>query len=154
VDLHIRFKINSPKVIHENFDDEVVIVNLDTGNYYSFDKAAAGIWALIESNASVSEVIQHAVETCQGDRPDIEKALCSFIKRLQEEQLIIPLDAQAGAVAKPAGAQVSARSNTEKPVFKAPGMQKFTDMQDLLLLDPIHEVDEKGWPFTKEDLPL
>ncbi len=26
-------------------------------------------------------------------------------------------------------------------------MNKYTDMQDLLLLDPIHEVDEtKGWP--------
>jgi hypothetical protein len=25
-------------------------------------------------------------------------------------------------------------------------LQKFTDMQDLLLLDPIHEVDESGWP--------
>jgi hypothetical protein len=25
-------------------------------------------------------------------------------------------------------------------------LQKYTDMADLLLLDPIHEVDEQGWP--------
>jgi hypothetical protein len=28
-------------------------------------------------------------------------------------------------------------------------LQKFTDMQELLLLDPIHEVDERGWPHRK-----
>ena len=150
----IRFKINTPKVIHENFDDEVVIINLDTGNYYSFDKIGAGVWDLLEAGASIAEVIQRAVETYQGERTEIEKTLHVFIEDLQKEQLIIPLDAQASIAAKPAAAQASVQSNAEKPVFKAPGMQKFTDMQDLLLLDPIHEVDEKGWPFTKEDLPL
>jgi hypothetical protein len=28
-------------------------------------------------------------------------------------------------------------------------LNKYTDMQDLLLLDPIHEVDAAGWPSTK-----
>lgn len=28
----MRFQINAPKVIHEAFDDEVVIVNLGNGN--------------------------------------------------------------------------------------------------------------------------
>jgi len=35
--------------------------------------------------------------------------------------------------------------------FEKPKLQKFTDMQDLLLLDPIHEVDEAGWPHTRND---
>jgi hypothetical protein len=30
--------------------------------------------------------------------------------------------------------------------FEAPVLQKYTDMQDLLLLDPIHDTDETGWP--------
>ena len=34
----------------------------------------------------------------------------------------------------------------EKTQFEFPIIEKFTDMQELLLLDPIHEVDEKGWP--------
>jgi hypothetical protein len=32
--------------------------------------------------------------------------------------------------------------------FEKPGLQKYSDMQDLLLLDPIHEVDEMGWPHA------
>jgi hypothetical protein len=29
-----------------------------------------------------------------------------------------------------------------------PVLDKYTDMQELLLLDPIHEVDDAGWPHT------
>jgi hypothetical protein len=32
--------------------------------------------------------------------------------------------------------------------FTHPQLQKYTDMQELLLLDPIHEVEESGWPAT------
>jgi hypothetical protein len=31
--------------------------------------------------------------------------------------------------------------------FHAPVLQVYSDMQDLLLLDPIHEVDATGWPM-------
>jgi hypothetical protein len=31
--------------------------------------------------------------------------------------------------------------------------ERFTDMGDLLLLDPVHDVeDEKGWPHPKRDV--
>jgi hypothetical protein len=34
--------------------------------------------------------------------------------------------------------------------FTQPVLEVYTDMQDLLLLDPIHEVDEEaGWPSPK-----
>jgi hypothetical protein len=26
---------------------------------------------------------------------------------------------------------------------------KYSDMEDLIMLDPIHEVDESGWPHPK-----
>ena len=38
-----------------------------------------------------------------------------------------------------------------KPDFQEPALQKYTDMEDLLLLDPIHEVDDTGWPNPKPD---
>ena len=38
----------------------------------------------------------------------------------------------------------------EKPIFQAPSLQKYTDMEEMLALDPIHEVDEEmGWPSAK-----
>jgi hypothetical protein len=29
-----------------------------------------------------------------------------------------------------------------------PLIEKFTDMEDLLLLDPVHDVDARGWPHA------
>ena len=30
--------------------------------------------------------------------------------------------------------------------YQAPSLEKYSDLQDLLLIDPIHEADESGWP--------
>jgi hypothetical protein len=33
--------------------------------------------------------------------------------------------------------------------YTKPVLNKYTDMQQLLLADPLHEVQEAGWPHTK-----
>jgi len=43
-------------------------------------------------------------------------------------------------------------TSAERPPFTKPELHKFTDMQDLLLFDPIHEVDESGWPNVGLDI--
>jgi hypothetical protein len=30
--------------------------------------------------------------------------------------------------------------------FQPPLFEKFTDMEAMLLLDPVHDVDDEGWP--------
>ena len=40
-----------------------------------------------------------------------------------------------------------------KAVFQTPTLNADSDMEDLLLLDPIHDVDEKGWPQAKPTSP-
>jgi hypothetical protein len=139
--------MNTPKVVHEAFDDhEVVIINLDTGSYYSLDKVGADIWNLIESGASVSEIIQEFTRRYEPNGINIEDAVSLFIQELSHEQLIVAHSRERLAEAQLEGATVNPR-----PHFQAPILQKYTDMQDLLLLDPIHEVDETGWPKLKED---
>ena len=34
-DNYDRLKINEPNIVHENIDGETIILNLDTGNYYT-----------------------------------------------------------------------------------------------------------------------
>ena len=36
----------------------------------------------------------------------------------------------------------------ERVPFVAPSFTTFTDMQDIILLDPVHEVDTRGWPHA------
>jgi hypothetical protein len=136
-----RYRVNKPSVILEDFGDEVVIVNLVSGNYYSVDAVGAEIWAMIQKGAKATEITAHLSRKYEGAAAFIEEAVIGFIRRIISENLIVP-DADASA---PPPEPDDAGDQARKP-FAAPALQKYTDMQELLLLDPIHEVDETGWP--------
>lgn len=149
-----RFKINAPNVISETFDDEVIILNFDSGNYYSLDLMGAEIWGLIEKGASAERVIEEISSRYHGTLDDIENAVKALIFELKEKELIVPGEARGPETIPGADARPYGPGDTARPAFKAPVIREYTDMQELLLLDPIHEVDEAGWPFTKAVPPV
>ena len=144
-----RFKINAPKVIHETIDGETVIVNLDSGNYYSLDAIGADIWDSVGKGVPADHIIEDISCRYTGEREEINRAVCQFFDELLKEGLISPLepgDTESGTLNK---TPVESMPTDGQPHFKAPTLQKYSDMQDLLLLDPIHEVDDTGWPNAK-----
>ena len=145
-----RFRVNTPTVTHETIDGEAVIINLDSGNYYSLVEAGSLIWALVDGGASASEVQDLLQQTYHGNATDIDRGVQELLAQLQQENLIVPVDGAAVADLS----DVMPSSNVhEKPSFNAPLLNKFSDMQELLLLDPIHDVDEAGWPKPVPDAP-
>jgi hypothetical protein len=148
----VRFKVNSPQIIQETIDGEVVIVNMDNGNYYSLDNVGAAIWSLIESGAAVSEVVDRMTQRYEGNHVDIENAVNQFVAELQQQALIVPDGAkEPGKGSKGLGMRVESGADIARLRFEVPILHIYTDMQDLLLLDPIHEVDETGWPNMRPD---
>ena len=141
--------VNAPQVIHEAIDGEVIVINLGTGTYYSLKGSAAEIWQLIQEpgGASDGEVADALAARYEAARPTLEDWLERFLAELTEEGLVSraeAADARGGT-----GAVDSASANGQpvgKPILTPPLLEKFTDMQDLVLLDPVHEVDETGWP--------
>lgn len=134
-----RYKVNKPRVVHENFGDEAVIINLDSGNYYSLSRTALDIWAMIEQGASIGDVA--AIYGANGR--EVSASVERFVAELEREQLILPLS--------PAGENEAFDRSAwtdKKDAFEEPVISKYTDMQELLLLDPIHDVDESGWPSS------
>jgi hypothetical protein len=141
------YRVNKPDVILEDFSDEVVIVNLASGNYYSIDAVGAAIWAMIQKQTAASEIAGNLLRDYEGDPAIIRLAVTKFINELLVENLIV---ADTGASAEKADPDPSVVR--ERTLFAAPVLNKYTDMQELLLVDPIHEVDETGWPNV--DKPL
>jgi hypothetical protein len=132
------FHINEPAVIAEEIEDEVIILNFDSGSYYSLNENAMGIWRLLHAGYSWGAMLAAWQATSGQDREGAAAAFTAFIEELQQESLIIPSALTAGPADAPALAVVNA---AEGLVIK-----KFTDLQNLLVLDPIHEVNEMGWP--------
>ncbi len=83
------FRINRPKVIDQTFDDEIVVINFDTGSYYSLSKAAADIWGLIVAGATAGEIGDALAKRYTGGRPDIEAGVDNLIAELEQENLIV-----------------------------------------------------------------
>lgn len=138
-----QYRINRPAVIHETLDDELVIVNLKSGAYFSLDPVGAAVWQEIDRGAAVDEIVVVVSRRFEGDAAAISAGVNGLIEELRREELIAP-----GTSARPATADAATSANGRR-LYATPVLEKFTDMQDLLLLDPIHEVDETGWPARK-----
>ncbi|WP_017655077.1 PqqD family protein [Fortiea contorta] len=142
------FRVNSPQVVCEAIDGEVVIVHLEKGYYYSLLKTGVDVWSRIESRTNYSSIIREITQVYDGSAEEIATAIDEFLENLQREELIIA-DSTTESVNTVNNTQEIAEI-TNKPRFEKPKLEKFTDMEDLLLLDPIHEVDvEAGWPSAK-----
>ena len=145
-----RFKVNTPTVTHETIDGEAVIINLDSGNYYSLVDVGSFIWELVEKGASASELQELVLRTYQSNATDVDRGVQELLAQLQQENLIVPVD---GPGAFDLTEMLPSNNGHEKPSFNPPLLHKYSDMQELLLLDPIHDVDDAGWPKPNPDPP-
>jgi len=137
------YRMNEPAVASETIDGEVVVVNLESGTYYSLRDEAAFLWSLLERGVDSEAMAAEARGAYREDGVAVEPAVARFLEALEGEGLVVP-----GAPAASAEAAGEVRP-VAGAVFREPGFQKYADMQDLLLLDPIHEVDDTGWPNVK-----
>jgi len=140
----MRYSVNSAQVISEIIDGEAVMINLTTGNYYSLNETGAEIWEAIERSESVDRVVAALAARYRADRDEIERAVGLMIEELEREELIVRAEAtENGTPPEPD------TSSAPAAPFAPPRLEKHTDMQDLILLDPVHEVGEQGWPHVE-----
>jgi len=144
----MNFIINK-HIAHEIIDGEAIIVALETGNYYSLDKSGAAMWNLIEKGLDVSDIIEELCQRYEGSRKEIETSVSQLLADLEKEGLVTACQETKGEknreALSPGEGDVK---NGKKPLFESPTLLKYTDMQAMLWLDPIHDVDETGWPNT------
>lgn len=127
------YRLNSPTVISETVDGEVIIINLDDGNYHSLRHNAADLWLNLSSGACVDTIVAAATGA------DARAVVDRFVAELRAKHLISPI-AQEPTAPDP------------KP-WSSEGIviESYDDMSDLLGLDPVHEVDmQAGWPKRAE----
>jgi hypothetical protein len=142
-----RFRVNSPRVMHETIEGEVIVIDLTTGSYFSLRDASAEIWREIEVGASEPQIGAALERRYDGSRDEILAGVGRLLDELAAEGLIEPTD--AGGEAPEVAAAATPSANGRIP-FQAPVLEKHSDMQDLILLDPVHEVGPQGWPHTAD----
>lgn len=133
------YLVNSPEVVSETIDGELVIMNLESGDYYSAEALGAAIWGWIEQGFGLTDIEVLISAHYSEIDANAESHLSEFVLKLLNNKLIKE-DGSRETSDKLSGPE----GGLEK--YQAPEITVYTDMKDMLLLDPIHEVDEVGWP--------
>jgi len=136
-----QWVIDSNRVIHENLDGEQVLIDLVNGNYFSFSKVAVDIWNLLEKNIDTANIIKWITGRYSGEKKAVEKGVIKFLEELHQEHIINKISSG------PCSSDLHLPDYPEQSIeFELPVLNKYTDMNELLLIDPIHDVSETGWP--------
>ncbi len=115
-------------------------MNLSSGHYFSSQGSGGELWALIEAGVTERQMVDFLLLRYGLDDVSARTGVTSFLEQLREYELV-----QATAdLPTPAGPVEAAATP-----YAAPLLNVYSDMQDLLLLDPIHDVSEAGWPMPK-----
>lgn len=119
------------------------MIDFDSGAYFSTNQTGAQICDLLAQTVAVTAILANLASHYPDNTVEVETEVPPFLAQLQAEGLIIPAETDTPP------AHLAATPTEPLPTFEPPRLFKYTDMQDLLLLDPIHEVDDTGWPIPK-----
>jgi hypothetical protein len=132
------WRINQPRIVHEEIDGEVIAIDLATGTYFSMPATAAVVWRTLDMGPVEAGNLIEVLLACFHDAPDhAADELDAFVADLVDHELVHET-AEAP--------KVLPVLNGKRDAYVSPGVEKYTDMQELILLDPVHEVDAIGWP--------
>ncbi len=133
----IIYEFNAPRMMHETIENETVVIDSETGVYFSITGSGYLIVNALDQGARVAELTAWLAAIFDLDASALHPQVEGFVAQLLTEALVVPT-AAPGATAEFA----PPKGETYAP----PVLEKFTDMQDLLMMDPIHEVSDAGWP--------
>ena len=147
------FRPNRPRIVDETLEGETLVMDMAQGNYYSCVGASAFVWSALSAGCSTSETAE-LVGARYGLAPaDATRDVDRFVEVLLGQEMIV-----ANAPTEPSDrgvdrAALDAALDAAIPAgdYAGLGVERFDDLADLILLDPVHEVTEAGWPHPATD---
>ncbi|HEU4827500.1 MAG TPA: hypothetical protein VFS85_13555 [Dongiaceae bacterium] len=133
---HTVLEIAAPQCAAQDFEGEVIALNLASGTYCSLRELGAVLWRDLAAGHPVEVLAALAAGSLGGPQPVLD-----FAANAVAQGLMRPAAVAATPAAGPqlAGALADGKTNLVFEVHE--------DMKTLILLDPVHEVDEtRGWP--------
>jgi hypothetical protein len=137
-----RYNIYYNNILSDVFGEEVVLVNLESGVYYSLKYSAAQIWIRLINQYSPTEVFADLIQIYQVDENDLISDINLFFTQLLEDKII-------KIASETEKKSIEFNSKGILVTYTSPVLETFSDMQEILLLDPVHDVDKAGWPISK-----
>ena len=139
-----RIRVKNPNAMHETIEGKVINIDLET-SYYSLRDTSAEIWQGIESGADELQIADSLRRRCDASHETTGAAVARYSTSSQPKVSL----SRATEIARRRQPRPLQEATGRMP-FSAPMLEKHTDMQELILLDPVHKVGPRGWPHAAE----
>ena len=137
------YKLNEEKMFFDLADGQAVVINFVSGMYYGTTALGSVILERLV-NGKTPEKIAAAVEALPGCPEDFGAQLDAFVAALREKEILVEGETAVGGDEGIGDAALADGFSL--------ALDEFSEVQDLILADPVHDVDvEQGWPIFKEE---
>jgi hypothetical protein len=137
----MNYKFQNEIFDFEDFSNEIVIINTNTGSYYTISGSSVTVLRWFFLPITIDKVNYLIQETFPNEVSDAS----TFVDWLKLQDLIQAVDNSEVT-------EDEQNITSESPiVFNDWTYSRFDDMSDLIRLDPIHDVSDKGWPHQKSN---
>jgi hypothetical protein len=83
-----RKLIAAESIVSAELDNEVVLLNVQTGIYFGLDEVGGRIWALLETGASEDEIFHKLVDEYEVEPNELRADLMEFLDVLTSRGLV------------------------------------------------------------------
>jgi hypothetical protein len=129
------YRPNDALISWEVIDGEVIAIHYRTGHYYSLTGLASELWQKMAAGVPLEGLRSLA----GAATPEQEAEFAQFIAGLETGGLVERLPEGAPV---PEGAPEVSGAGHWAPLH----FEQYADLEQLLLADPLHDVDDMGWP--------
>jgi hypothetical protein len=131
------FVLAHPRIIHESVEADALLIDLDRGVYYNLEGVAATIWKGAVTGLPLDAIAVAVERNHSGCEEELRPVVAGFVQALIDEGLLTPAPVSANG----AGAD-AVRAEGQRTPYRAPTLERHTDLEQLLRADPICEVRE------------
>ena len=135
------FRPAARAIVSEVIDGEAIVIDMRSGTYFSTDGIGASLWAAAAAGHS-RETILRTLKTAHPESAEAVEEGGDFLDELVANDLLAEDGPSAAELAMPVWPAAA---------YARPTLHQHSDMEDLIMLDPIHDVDTMGWPTRRED---
>ena len=137
------YKLNEEKMFFDMADGQAVVINFLSGIYYGTTALGSVILERLVNGKAPEEIVK-AVKNLPDCPEDFASQMDAFLASLQGKEILLPGDTQPGG-----GETIDSTALADGFTLT---LDEFSEVQDLILADPVHDVDvEQGWPVFKEN---
>src|SRR5947199_10669673 len=99
--LTVRYGVAGNHIVHELIDDEVLVINFETGAYYSLGGSAVSVWAAFADDLTPAEAAAGLEDRYDVDSDAAAAAAVDVAGQLLDEGLIRRIDEGAAEAPSP-----------------------------------------------------